>query len=46
MGIAACQSEDEFFSGQQLFDALKNVVFKGVSGMSPFWKLERGGTMD
>lgn len=32
MGIAACQAEDEFFSGQQHFDALKKVTFKGVSG--------------
>ena len=40
MGIAACKSEDEFFSGQQLFDTLKKVEFKGVSGDVAF--LETG----
>jgi ABC-type branched-subunit amino acid transport system substrate-binding protein len=36
MGIAACQTPVEFFTGQQHFDALKKLEFRGVSGQVAF----------
>ncbi|CAB9505048.1 acid type B receptor subunit 2 [Seminavis robusta] len=31
LGLAACQMEDPFFTGQQLFQAIKNLTFTGLT---------------
>ena len=35
-GIAACETEEDFFSGHELYDQIKNTTFQGASGNVSF----------
>ena len=35
-GIAACEVENDFFTGQELFDQIKKTTFEGASGIVSF----------